>query len=344
MDNTFEEKLDKCPHCGGTLDILNTETHQQITVHEKPFIVNEYIAHKYWCPHCNTYHETQLPEETKTGLFSNKLITLVAYLKGRCHVSYTALQDFFKDVLGIKICRGFLVKQVKKAAKAMENTYDKLVNQLSKEKHLHIDESGWKENGEKCWGWVFKSVIYAVFYITHSRSESVLEEMLGKGFEGIISCNFYGAYKKFKRLHSTFIQFCWAHFIREILFIQTIHDKKVVHYWKEIIKQIELMFATVNQKESMNIVEWKTHMHKHQKALVRSIKDNVPNNHEVELIANRIRKWEADYFRFIDNDIEPTNNPAERTIRGGPVLDRIVTQGTCSQAGNEWHERFWDHI
>jgi len=48
---------------------------------------------------------------------------------------------------------------------------------------------------------------------------------------------------------------------------------------------------------------------------------------------------------FIENPsmAPPTNNVAEREIRT-LVLDRLVTQGVRSDAGNEWHERFWTTV
>jgi hypothetical protein len=133
--------------------------------------VKEFNCLVYWCENCHEYHTAPAPPETKTGLFSKEVTALIAYLKGRCHVSYGALQDFTNDVLKTKVSKGFLVKQIMKASKAMENTYEKLLNQLPREKHLHIDETGRKENGEKRWIWVFKAMFYAVFSITHSRSE-----------------------------------------------------------------------------------------------------------------------------------------------------------------------------
>jgi transposase len=41
--------------------------------------------------------------------------------------------------------------------------------------------------------------------------------------------------------------------------------------------------------------------------------------------------------------VEPTNNLAEQAIRF-VVLDRVVTQGTRSEAGNRWCERIWTVI
>jgi transposase len=97
------------------------------------------------------------------------LIALKGYLKGRCHVSFRALQAFFQDVLGIAVSGGFLGKQIKKAGRALKGAHEQLKERLQGEQHLHIDESGWKENGAKRWIWAFWGEQYAVFSIRDSR-------------------------------------------------------------------------------------------------------------------------------------------------------------------------------
>ncbi len=48
-----------------------------------------------------------------------------------------------------------------------------------------------------------------------------------------------------------------------------------------------------------------------------------------------------DYFRFMFADgVEPTNNHNEQQIRQC-VIDRMITQGTRSEAGQRYHERMW---
>jgi hypothetical protein len=58
--------------------------------------------------------------------------------------------------MGVRVSRGFLAKQVQKASESMKRVHGQLVSQLSEEGHLHIDESGWKEGGEKRWIWAFR--------------------------------------------------------------------------------------------------------------------------------------------------------------------------------------------
>jgi transposase len=280
-------------------------------------------------------------------LFSISLIAFAAYLKGRCHISFSALKDFFQEVLGIGISRGFLAKQIKKASGSLKETHGQLVQRLSGERHLYIDESGWKENGEKRWTWAFRAERYAVFIIRESRGAGVLEEILGRSFGGIITSDFFGAYRKFQRMSGaliqfcgTLIQFCGAHLIREVLFFGKLKDRGVVRYGKRVIKQIRLMFETIGEKGAVGEEEWRIRMKRHQELIVKRAVGTVPEQKEAKLIAKRIREWEEEYFRFIECDLEPTNNAAELMIRQ-TVLDRLVTQGSRSIWGNEWHERFW---
>jgi hypothetical protein len=188
----------------------------------------------------------------------------VAYLKGRCHISFSALKDFFQEVLGIVVSRGFLAKQVGKAGGSLKGAHEALMERLRGERHLHIDESGWKENGEKRWIWAFRAEKYAVFIIRCSRGEDVLEEILGAGFRGILSCDFYGAYRKFQRVTGALLQFCWAHFIREVLFLLKLNEKAVQRYGRRIIKEVRGMFETIGRKGETEEGEWKALMHQHQ--------------------------------------------------------------------------------
>ncbi|GHT44681.1 hypothetical protein FACS189454_02740 [Planctomycetales bacterium] len=49
-------------------------------------------------------------------------------------------------------------------------------------------------------------------------SQQLLEELLGKDFKGILSSDFFSAYRKFQNTASIDVQFYWVHLMREILF------------------------------------------------------------------------------------------------------------------------------
>jgi hypothetical protein len=180
---------------------------------------------------------------------------------------------------------------------------------------------------------------YAVFIIRGSRGEAVSGEVLGEKFTGIISCDFYGACLKYRRVAGALLQFCWARFIREVLFLLKLEDAAVRRYGKRILKQARLMFRTIHRKGEMAEDAWKERMREYQGLIVRRATGTVPGQKEARLIAKRMGEREEEYFRFIDEGTGAKNDPAKLTIRQN-VPGRAVTRGICGTAGNEWHECF----
>ena len=74
-------------------------------------------------------------------------------------------------------------------------------------------------------------------------------------------------------------------------------------------------------------------------AILRQATQGVPASDAARRLAERREEYAASYFRFPTTPaVEPTNNLAEQAIRF-VVLDRVVTQGTRSAAGDRWCER-----
>jgi transposase len=255
-------------------------------------------------------------------------------------MSYTTLKDFFSDALSISVSRGFLAKQVRKASDAMEIPYQELVDQLPNATHLHIDETGGKENGEKRWTWSLRAANFTVFHVDPSRGSIVLENLLGKDYAGIISCDFWGAYRKFDRMTDVALQFCWAHVIREVKFLAESKDTKVSRYGKRLLNSIRDMFTTIHRKGELSDANWLRRMKDHQETILQKAWRRIPDDKDAINIAERLWNWREEYFRFIETDIPPTNNLGEQAIRR-VVIDRKVTQGTRSDWGNRWLERIW---
>jgi hypothetical protein len=189
---------------------------------------------------------------------------------------------------------------------------------------------------------VFRTLLATVFKIAGSRGSEVLEETLGKKYGGILSCDFWGAYKKYagKIAPETLLQFCWAHLIRDMLFLAEYKDKKVSAYGKRLLKAVKQMYETIHGRESMTKMRWKRRMNKHRKEIERTASFRVPKQKDALNLLERMKEWGGSYFTFIDKQIPSTNNTAEQAIRA-IVLDRKVTQGSRSEWGNRWMERFW---
>jgi len=346
IDEIVKLELTACPDCGHKLDLANAapKITQQIELVEKPFFVTEYQQLMYWCKHCKCYHYVALPSEIeKSGLFGPNMIALTAYLKGRCHISYRTLKEYFRDVIGIDVSTGFLVKQVTKTSAALQSPYEELEEFLERQRHVYIDETSFKKNGKLQWAWCFVAEFFTFFKIDASRGSKVLKETLGDDFLGSISSDFFSAYLKYKKETETLFQFCWAHLIREIKFLMTLDDTKA--YGKRLLKYVKRMFADIHRQAELTEIGFKRLMNRHKKAIQKTVQRFVPEHNKSLALAERFEKHGESYFLFINDPthVEPTNNVAEREIRT-LIMDRLVTQGTRSDMGNEWHERFWTTV
>ncbi|MDR0709109.1 MAG: transposase [Spirochaetaceae bacterium] len=64
--------------------------------------------------------------------------------------------------------------------------------QIPEAGHVHVDETGWKERGKLEWVWAFRTGLVTVFKIAGTRGSEALGKVLGKGYGGIASCDFWG--------------------------------------------------------------------------------------------------------------------------------------------------------
>jgi len=348
IDNTLEYSLESCPTCGGELDDADRAPRvvQQVEIIDVPIRIEEHRGRAYWCPSCQKFHYAPLPPEVEQGqLFGPQLTTLVAYMKGVCHASFSTIRKFVRDVVGIKVSRGYLRKLIGKMTDALQPCYDELLAALPDADTLNIDETGHKENGDRFWTWCFRAEMYTLFRIDKSRGSKVLVDVLGKEFDGVIGCDFWGAYKKYMRLHeNVLLQFCMAHLIRDVKYLTTLSDKATKAYGERLREALREMFRVIHRREEVLPQTFERRLSAARDHVFAAATEDVPASNEAQNMANRFLKHGDSYFRFITTPgIEPTNNLAEQAIRF-VVIDRRITQGTRSKSGRDWCERIWTTI
>jgi len=114
----------------------------------------------------------------------------------------------------------------------------------------------------------------------------------------------------------------------------------VARYGKRLLQQIQSMFTTIHRRGILTDRTWFRRMAEHREEILKEAWRRMPNNKDAINLAERLWNDRNDYFRFIETNIPPTNNLGEQAIRR-VVIDRKVTQGTRSDWGNRWLERFW---
>jgi transposase len=318
---------------------------QQIVLPEKMYKVIEHKARKYLDPVTGRIHIASLPDHIrKGGLLGADVTAFAAFMKGCCHMSYTTIQQFFKELMKLDISRSMLCKATHKASKALKPSYDQLTQLLPDESQVNVDETGHHDDGKLHWTWCFDTSQYSLFKIDKSRGSKVLEETLGKDFGGIVGADYWGAYRKYARLFDVRVQYCMAHLIREIRFLAEHKVKKLSPWANELLEWLKKMFKTLHRRDKLTAKGYLHSMEKIKDGFLSRMR-RPPDHKLAKKLARRFRgKAAEDYFRFLtEPNVEPTNNGTERQIRP-VVIDRRITQGTRGDAGMRWCEHIWTAV
>jgi transposase len=276
-------------------------------------------------------------------LVGPRLTAHIGYLKGACHASYTTIQKYMSDVLGVPFSTGQLAKVVGKVTSALDPAYAELLEALPSAASLNVDETGHKDNGDRYWTWCFRAHLYTLFRIDPSRGSQVLLDTLGKEFAGVIGADYFSAYRKYMGDCGVLIQFCLAHLIRDVKYLTTLSDKATKKYGDHMLARLRTLFHVIHRRERMSEAGFQGALEKARKRLVFTA-THPPCTCAADNLAERFRKHGDAYFQFITTPgIEPTNNLAEQAIRF-VVIDRRITQGTRGEAGRRWSERIWTTI
>jgi len=315
---------------------------QQIELPDKMYKVVEHRARKYLDPVTGKTVIAPIPDEVrKGGLFGADITAAIAFMKGGCHMSYTTIQQFFKELFELDISRGMLCKATHKVSDSLRAAYEQLVERLPHEPQIGVDETGHHDGGKLHWSWCFDTPDYSLFRIDKSRGYEVLEKMLGSDFTGIICADYWGAYRKYARLFDARVQYCMAHLIREIRFLAEHSVKKLARWADGLLEWLKKLFKTLHRRNKLTAKGFLYSMEQIKYGFLRLVR-RPPDHKLAKKLARRFRgKAAEDYFRFLtEPKLEPTNNSTERQIRP-VVIDRRITQGTRGDTGMRWCERIW---
>lgn len=338
--------LSECPDCHGPV-VPSKQPPKVVQQIELPLPsemihIVEFRLQAYWCRKCQQIHYAPLDTATRrAGLVGPRLTALIAYLKSACHCSYSTIRKFIRDVLQIKISRGYLAKLIAKTSASLKAAYEALAKQLPNQKRLNVDETGHKDDGTPMWTWCFRAALFTLFKIDRSRGSDVLVRTLGEEFNGVLGCDYFSAYRKYMKDFGILVQFCLAHFLRDVRFLVEHPHTKNQAYGRRILERLRALFAVIHRRDEYTDKEFQAHLQNAGDELAAEVLWKVPNTTEAGNLAERFEKHGDSYLRFITTpDIEPTNNLAEQAIRF-VVIDRKVTQGSRSLTGQRWLERIW---
>ncbi len=339
VDEIIPYYPDRCEGCGKQLPqdetaVTTGEPFRWQVTEIEPIkaAVTEHQAHTTLCE-CGCHTAAALPPEIVKSNFGSRLTAIIAYLAAVLHVSRRGTCEFFITFLNIQIALGSIQNLLEDTSKALDPIDKVLKDTLPEEPVLNADETGWRDR----WLWIFVAPMFIYFQAARSRGHTVLLDVLGAVYNGILCVDRWGAYTKY---HKGLFQICWAHLKRDFLGIlkigYSIQSADAIFFAQTMEKLRKQIMAIWYQfkagKISRLILIKKTRSIIY--AMKRCLKRYMHSEDRcVRNLAGRLYRRFDHLFTFIFYEgVEPTNNIAERGIRPA-VQWRKICFGNRSNNG-----------
>lgn len=342
VDDVVEYRAHCCPHCQGQLvepePARVMERHQVWELPEIRPLITEHRLMASWCPHCRGWVKAQLPAEVSRSAFGIRLQAWAAILTGRFRQSRRQVSELLRELCGVKVSLGSIQTLCEETSEALALPYQEAQEAVAQADIAFVDETGWKEQGKRRWLWVAVTSWATVFMISCSRGRNALIELLGEGFAGILHSDRWGAYNI---VDSRRRQLCWAHLKRDF---QAMSERKTragpLGKWG--LREIKRLFTIWHRYQESEItwaaMRWELVPVRTRLGRLLRKGASCGDPKSEAMCRNLLKLWPALLtFAFVPG-VEPTNNRAERALRGA-VLWRKGCFGNQSENGSRFTAR-----
>jgi transposase len=308
-----------CPHCRSPLGKPFRVSKRIIEEIPEPLPVEvvQYNISEYDCPGCGKKVVARNPECPRQGRFGVRFLSLIVFLQIFMRGVSRKIPSFLEYQNGVKVTPATCSNILERIAGVCQQEYDELKKKIRKEPVVYVDETSISVMGKTHWIWVFRAEKEVVLAIRASRGSKVLEEILGKEYNGVVVCDGWSAYNM---LRSAMLQRCWAHLIREA------KEYACTVRGKHLFKKLTSMFKEIKAfKETKPIEETRKQKYDQMTTeLDRLIKyyRRYPELHKIlTYLENGGKNW---FTCLLYENVEPTNNNAEQALREMVTLRNII--------------------
>jgi transposase len=345
VDEVVEHWPQRCHACahvfdlGGRVDAAEPSRHQVAELPPIAVRVTEHRLHAVSCPACAARTRAEFPREVPRSAFGPRLQAAVVTLAVRNRVSRRDTTELARELFGVELSTGSVDAIIQRAGEALAAPHTRLEQEIKSAPAVNIDETGWKTAGGSRTLWGALTAQSAVFRIAAGRHGFEARTLLGERFAGIVCSDRWRGYDY---LDPTRRQLCWAHLLRDF----TAHSEGMAEqqrFGSEGVQIARDLFAAWNSyqhdADRARLQAQIAPLQDQLRALLEHAARKSPKTkYHRQFAKNLLKRWPALWTFAVLDGVEPTNNRAERGLRGA-VIHRKLSLGTQSDQGERSIER-----
>lgn len=341
-------KIETCPLCGASVRTTKAlpSIHQQVEIPKVCFHVTQYESHQFYCSCCQMYGRAPLPSGVGFSAFGTRLTAFVSFLSGACRLSKRMVLQVLKEGLGIKVAVGSISNIEQRVSLALKVPYEEIEKEARTSRDTkYIDETGWRKWGQTEYLWVMGTKKVVLYKIQENRNAACRDVLLGEArlSKAAFVTDRLALYR-FETAH----QYCLAHLKRDLKRfsersgldgewgkVMLDNLDKIFGFWKDIRenRRSRRSFQHCSKRYRDEFVY----------GLIVAAKKS-RHSRDLRRFAKKLLFDFRKLFVFAEiGGVEPTNNQAERDLRGA-VIWRKICHGTKSDRGNRFVERIYSVI
>ena len=296
-------------------------------------VLTEHRLQRLRCPDCGALVRAELPGAVPASAFGPRLQAAVATLAVRNRISRRDTVELAGELFGARLSAGSVDAILRRTAAALAVPYGELLRQSRASPVLNVDETGWRTRGARRTLWGALTGRTALFRIAPDRHQREAQALLGEEFSGIACSDRWWAYNY---LDVERRQLCWAHLVRDF----RAHSEGLGaqrQFGEAGLAIAAALFAAWDDYRSdgdrERLAERLAVPRDELRRLLEQAARKTPRNRRHRTFAKNLLKcWPALWTFASEPGVEPTNNRAERGLRGA-VIYRKLSLGSQSEEG-----------
>jgi transposase len=271
---------------------------------------------------------------TKAVQYGPDLKAHAVYMSQYQLIPYKRIQEYFEGQIGIPLSEGSVYNFNREAYESLEPFEVRAREELAKSEVMHVDETSINKNGDRYWLHSASNSLWTYFFPHERRGTEAINSIgILPEFKGILCHDHLKSYYTYSNCTHAL---CNAHHLRELDGVWEDDNKQE---WAKEMKALlkEINRATSDAGGMLGTDESEKYRQRYRKILQNAEAESPPPDEtnrkgkrgrvkrtKARNLLERLRTYEGDVLRFMDNKNVPfTNNLAENDIRMTKVQQKI---------------------
>jgi transposase len=326
-----------CGHVFAAGELVGVGVPARHQVEELPLLAVTVTEHQYQrvvCPGCGARPRGVLPAGVGESAFGPRLQAAVTVLSVRNRISRRDVVELCEQLFGARISSGTIDAIIARVGDALREPCEDMLKRVRSARAVNMDETGWRLRGGQRALWGMFTERHAILQITASRHDDHARNLLGSS-GAIVTSDRWWAYN---HLPVKRRQICWSHLRRDFEFHAEGRgsDKQIgqagLAVCEELFWSWEIYAHTGDRAELQRRVRV---LQRELKAVLLEHAGKHARYRQSRRFARALLKiWPALWTFAKHARVQPTNNHAERCLRGA-VIYRKLSLGSQSEVGEQ---------